>query len=137
MMFGVPIKDSVDEIKTALAEQDVSEAKRLPIEGRPDILSETGLLTSPKKLPYRVKIPSMLYRVQLTFPNPFRCKKCFCLGHITSRCSDQQSCQNCVKSHTPIPPHSDTCPSFLAMKAIIKTSQSLKLRSSLTAFTAK
>ncbi len=36
---GVPIQDSVDEIKLALAEQHVSQAKRFPIKGRPHTLS--------------------------------------------------------------------------------------------------
>lgn len=70
-------------------------------------------------------------------PNPFRCKKCFRLGHIACRCSDKKCCRNCAKSHPPdipcstrcvncsSPSHtsdSDTCPSLLTMKAIIKIS---------------
>jgi hypothetical protein len=137
VIFGVPIQDSVDEIKTALTDQDVSDAKRLPIKGRPEIMSERVLLTFNQKLPARVKMASMVYRVHPSLPNPFRCKKCFRLGHIASRCSAQQSCRTCAKPHPPDSPcsircvncnshshtsDSDTCPSFLAMKAIIKIS---------------
>jgi hypothetical protein len=38
VIFGVPIQDSADEIKMAFADHDVSEAKRLPMKGRPSLL---------------------------------------------------------------------------------------------------
>jgi hypothetical protein len=34
----------------------------------------------------------MIYRVQQLFPIPFRCRKCWRLGHPTSRCSQASVC---------------------------------------------
>ena len=142
VIFGAPISDSEEELKAALAEQEVTDVKRLPIKGRQDIRSETILLTFEKKLPDRVNIASMIFKVRPSIPNPFRCKKCFRLGHIASRCSEQQCCSKCAKPHlaeticTPrcvncnSPSHiseSDTCPAYLEMKAIIKLSINLGL----------
>jgi hypothetical protein len=109
VIFGVPIQDSADEIKMALADQDVSDAKRHPMKGRPEIQSETVLLTFTKKLPDSVKMASMMYRVHPSHPNPFRYKKCFRLEHIASRCSAQQSCRICAKPHPPDTPCSTRC----------------------------
>ena len=84
----------------------------------------------------------MIFKVRPSIPNPFRCKKCFRLGHIASRCSEQQCCNKCAKPHlaeticTPrsvncnSPSHiseSDTCPAYLEMKAIIKLSINLRI----------
>jgi len=137
IIHGVPIADKEDEILAALADQNVVHVKRLPVKGHPEILSETVILTFSSKFPDRVKIAAMIYRVQQSFPIPFRCRKCWLLGHPTSRCSQASvCCKKCGKSHPPeslcstkcvnchSPSHdadSDTCPEFVEMKAILKT----------------
>jgi hypothetical protein len=77
-----------------------------------------------------------MYKVHLSLPNPFRCKKCWRLGHFSSRCSSNlANCKKCGSPHAPdflcatkcincsSPSHesdSANCPEFLELKAILK-----------------
>lgn len=134
VIHGVPIPDKEEEILVALENQNVVHVKRLPVRGHPEILSETVVLTFSSKIPDRVKIAAMVYRVQQSIPTPFRCRKCWRLGHPTPRCSESSvCCKKCGKSH-PIestcstkcvnwhsPSHeadSDTCPEFVVSIAL-------------------
>jgi hypothetical protein len=91
IIHGVPIADKEEEILAALADHNAVHVKRLPIKGHPEILSETVVLTFSSKILDRVKIAAMIYRVQQSFPIPFECRKCWLLGHPTSRCSQAPS----------------------------------------------
>jgi hypothetical protein len=82
----VPIPDKEEEILEALADQNVIQVKRLPIKGQPEIFSENVILTFSAPLPIRVKIAAMSYCAKQLIPSPFRCKKCWKLGHSTTRC---------------------------------------------------
>jgi hypothetical protein len=68
----VPIPDKEEEILEALADQNVIQVKRI--------------LTFSAPLPIRVKIAAMSYCAKQLIPSPFRCKKCWKLGHSTTRC---------------------------------------------------
>jgi hypothetical protein len=136
VIFGVPINDSTEEIQEALADQNVNHVKRLPMRGRPDVLSETVILTFSSPLPDRVKMASMSYQVKVSVPNPYRCYKCWRLGHTSQRCgSNNTHCKKCGR------PHPDNiecttrcvncgshthesdcneCPAFLEIKKILK-----------------
>ena len=136
VIFGVPTNDSTEEIQEALADQNVTHVKRLPMRGRPDVLSETVILTFSSPLPDRVKMASMSYQVKVSVPNPYRCYKCWRLGHTSQRCgSNNTHCKKCGR------PHPDNiecttrcvncgshthesdcneCPAFLEMKKILK-----------------
>ena len=74
-------------ILEALADQNVVHVKRLPMKGHPEIFSENVILTFSSPIPDRVKIAAISYRVKQSIPSPFRCKKCWHLGHSTTRCS--------------------------------------------------
>jgi hypothetical protein len=64
VIFGVPIPDKEEEILAALSSQKVSHVKRLPMKGRPEILSETVILTFSSPIPDRVKIAATSFRVK-------------------------------------------------------------------------
>ena len=70
VIHGVPIPDKEEDILANLAEQNVVHVNRLPIRVRPEILSETVILTFSSKIPDRVKIAAMIYRVQQSFQPP-------------------------------------------------------------------
>ncbi|KAI9557181.1 hypothetical protein GHT06_016990 [Daphnia sinensis] len=136
--FGVPISDNEVNILAALADQNVIHSKRLPVRGHPEIPSETVLFTFSSQIPDRVKIAAISYRFQQSIPTPFRCKKCWRLGHSTSRCnSPTDCCKNCGKSHASDftcstmcinckglshKADSEKCPEYLEMKTILKIS---------------
>jgi hypothetical protein len=89
VIFGpihLPIADGELELLEALRDQGVTNVKRLPMKNRPEIASETVILTFESQLPERVKIAAMSYRVQVSIPNSYRCNKCGRLGHTTARC---------------------------------------------------
>jgi hypothetical protein len=135
VIFGVPIAEKEEDILAALSDQNVTIVKRLPIKGRPEILSETILLTFSSNLPDKVKISAMAFRVHPSAPNPLSCKKCWLLGHTTSRCNGTQNCKKCGKSHPSdvscitrcincnSPAHEADyaeCPEYIKAKSILK-----------------
>ncbi len=136
IIFGVPTSDHEDELLEALADQNVTCVKRLPMRDSPHIPSENVILTFSEEIPDRVFVAAMSYRVQVSIPSPFKCKKCHRLGHTISRCgSSSASCRNCGKPQHPgqecstfcINCGSKThgsdsyaCPAYTEMKQIIK-----------------
>ena len=100
VIFGVPIADGELELLEALRDQGVTNVKRLPMKNRPEIASETVILTFETQLPERVKIAAMSYRVQVSIPNPYRCNRCGRLGHTTARCrASSEACKTCNRQH--------------------------------------
>ena len=107
------------------------------MKGYPEIFSENVILTFSSPIPDRVKIAVMRYRVKQSIPSPFRCKKCWHLGHSTTRCgSGTQCCKKSGKSHPPglacstccincrspsLESDNNSCPAFQEMKATLKT----------------
>lgn len=99
VIFGVPVSDYEEDILEALIDQNVVRVKKLPLKGQPDTPSETILLNFKLLIAYRVKIVAISYRVHQFIPTPLRCKKCWRLGHYTSRCSSlSPNCKKCRKS---------------------------------------
>jgi hypothetical protein len=100
VIHGVPIPDKEEEILAALGDQNVAHIKRLPIRDHPDIFSESVALTFSSTIPDRVKNAAMINRIHQLVTTPFRCRKCWRLGHPTSRCSQPSvCCKKCGKSH--------------------------------------
>jgi hypothetical protein len=78
----------------------------------------------------------MSYRVQVSIPSPYKCKKCHRLGHTSSRCTlSSVNCGKCGKTQHPDHPcatfcincgskshgsDSYSCPAYTEMKQIIK-----------------
>nr|CAH0101968.1 unnamed protein product [Daphnia galeata] len=131
---GVPVEDTIEEIKKALENQDVVDAFRPKNpDGSP---SEKIILTFASGLPGRVKISSMSYDVRQYFPTPFRCRLCWRLGHTHSFCGSkiqmckkcgqhhetgvvcQQRCVNCGKSDHES--DSAACPSYVELRNALK-----------------
>ena len=95
---GVPTTDSVDDIKSALADQSVTDAFRP--KNRDAEESDRIILTFSSRIPPRVKIASMSYEVQQYYPNPYRCRRCWRLGHTQTFCqSKAQGCKKCGLAH--------------------------------------
>jgi hypothetical protein len=136
VIFGVPITKTTEEILEALADQNVTHVKRLTVRGKPEIWSETIILAFSTSLPERVKMASHCFKVQISVPNPYRCLKCWRLGHTLARCrASQKSCKNCGRPH---PSKQDCirrcincedhnhdadcndCPAYLEAKGILK-----------------
>jgi hypothetical protein len=136
VIFDVPVDDKEEDILAALSNQNVIAVKRLPMKGHPEIPSTTVLLSFSSTLPDRVNMAALMYKVRLSIPNPFRCNKCWRLGHSSSRCSSSlDKCKKCGSHHAPdflcitkcvncsSPSHesdSADCPEFLELKAILK-----------------
>ncbi len=51
IIFGVPTSDHEDELLVALADQNVTRVKRLPMRDNPHILSENVILTFSEEIP--------------------------------------------------------------------------------------
>ena len=137
VIFGVPPGDSEDEMYNALKDQDVVKVQRAvnrEDNGRP---LPVVFLFFASGLPSHVKIASVTYEVKRHFPNPYRCKTCWHLGHLSSHCSSATKCKKCGNSHDDElscstkcvncgrPDHeadSPYCPSYLDAKNVIKMS---------------
>lgn len=134
VITGVLIIDSVEEIKAALVNQDVTDAYRvLKPDGNP---SDRVFLTFVSRLPPSVKIAAVNFPVSRYIPNPYRCKKCWSLGHTQNNCgNDVAICKNCGRSHEESvscitncvncssPDHqadAASCPAFLEMKTVLR-----------------
>ncbi len=97
---GVPTADSIDDIKAALEDQNVVEVYRPQNRDEVGAPSDRLILTFSSTLPHRVKIASMSYEVQQYYPNPYRCRKCWRLGHTLKFCqATVQRCKKCGLSH--------------------------------------
>ena len=121
---GVPVEDTIEEIKKALENQDVVDVFRPKNpDGSP---SEKIILTFASGLPGRVKISSISYDVRQYFPTTFRCRLCWRLGHTHSFCGQhhetgvvcQQRCVNCGKSDHES--DSAACPSYVELRNALK-----------------
>lgn len=136
VIFGVPIADKEEEIMEAVADQDVTHVKRLPVRGRPDLWSETVLLTFANAIPDRIRIAAMSFQVHVSIPTPYRCRKCWRIGHTAARCGvtetrfkrcgqhhamDYQCIKKCINcSNTDHEADSNECSEYEEAKIIIK-----------------
>lgn len=126
--------ESIEDIKTALAGQNVKDAHR-PI--RPDgTQSGIVVLTFSTRIPSSVKIACMNYEVRQFIPNPFRCRQCWRLGHTQTHCNSKTvACKKCGTAHDlsgtcrpkcvncGLENHeadSTTCPAYIEAKNTIK-----------------
>jgi len=96
------LKDcSEDEIKEELAEQGVTDVRRVVIskEGR-RVPTGTLILTfRMTTLPESLKIGYMNVRVTPYIPSPMRCFKCQRFGHISKFCKNKEICSLCAQEH--------------------------------------
>lgn len=99
---GAPIADSNEEICAALSDQGVVDAFRFS--SRDSALSPSGsvVLTFSSKPHSRVFLASVSFVVEPFFPSPFRCRKCWRLGHTTRNYSlscPNPRCKKCGCEH--------------------------------------
>lgn len=97
---GVPTTDSTDDIKNAHKDQNVTEVYRPQNRDEESSPSDRIIRTFSSRLPPRVRIASMCYEVSQYFPNPYRCRKCWRLGHTLKFCQTKnQCCKKCGLPH--------------------------------------
>ncbi|KZS19012.1 Uncharacterized protein APZ42_014688 [Daphnia magna] len=66
--------------------------------------SETVLLTFDKALPARVTIIALSFPVLTYYPSPYKCSKCWRLGHTRNHCNNPSAtCKNCGTKKTAPP----------------------------------
>jgi hypothetical protein len=97
----VPVTESIDVIKEELASQGVSQAVRFQkmIDGSPTD-TDTVCLTFQKEIPASVHLAAIIFPVKPFIPSPFRCTRCWRLGHTARHCSSpHQHCSKCGKAH--------------------------------------
>ena len=99
VIFGVPLGDSVDEIKEALKDQDVVDVQRSINRADNNRPLSSVFLFFKTGLPSHVKIASVSYEVKRHIPTPFRCKTCWHLGHTSAHCSSAPKCKKCGGTH--------------------------------------
>lgn len=106
VISNVSIDYEDEEIKTALEEQGVVEARRITRknDGRgEDIRTNMVQLTFKgepgQKLTDRVKLGFVSHPVRPFYRSPYKCKKCYRLGHLQTFCKSQQACHRCGSIH--------------------------------------
>lgn len=98
LIRGVPIGDALGEIEEILKDQNVTDAFRPT--GPDGLPAERIILSSSTKIPMRVTKANLSFELQQYFPNPYRCHRCWRLGHTRANChSKSQACQKCGVSH--------------------------------------
>ncbi len=137
VIFGVPISESAADMLEALKDQDVVEVQRSLNREDNDKPHPTVFLFFASGLPPSVKLSSITYEVRHHIPNPYRCTKCWHLGHTKTHCSSIAKCKRCGGSHDEAficatkcvncnrPDHeSDSvlCPAYLELKQVIRIS---------------
>ena len=113
---------TLDELKSHLANQGVTDIKRISIKRNEEIINtNTYILTFNKSsLPKELKVGYNLIKVSLYIPNPLRCYKCQKFGyhetkclkspvrkkcgesgsdHIELSCNNPMKCANCQGNH--------------------------------------
>ncbi len=137
VIFDVPTGDSVQDILLALQDQGVIDVQRGTNWADRDKPTDYVFLYFASETPPTVRIAGVSYEVKQHIPNPYRCRNCWHLGHTQQHCNASAKCKKCGSSHNEAsfcttkcvncgrPDHeadSSSCPAFLEMKQIIRSS---------------
>ena len=88
---------ALDEIKSNLCKQGVTDAKRISIKRNNQIISTNIYLLNfitPKPLT-EIKIGYLITKVKTYIPNPLRFLNCQKFGHHKEKCTRPPTCKNC------------------------------------------
>ena len=91
---------TLDEIKTYLKSQRVSDVKRITINRNQETINtNTYILTfNTSQVPTEIKVGYNLIKVSPYIPNPLRCYNCQKFGHHESKCLKAPVCKKCGES---------------------------------------
>ena len=91
---------TIDELKSHLANQGVTDIKRISIKRNEEtIKTNTYIITFNKSsLPKELKVGYNLIKVSPYIPNPLRCYNCQKFGHHETKCLKSPVCKKCGES---------------------------------------
>ena len=91
---------TLDELKSHLANQGVTDIKRISIKRNEETINtNTFILTFNKSsLPKELKVGYNLIKVNPYIPNPLRCYNCQKFGHHETKCLKSPVCKKCGES---------------------------------------
>ena len=94
---------TLDEIKSNLCKQGVTDAKRISIKKNNQIISTNtySLNFNTAKPPTEIKI-GYLTKIKTYIPNPLRCHNCQKFGHHKEKCTRLSTCKNCRETENHI-----------------------------------
>ena len=92
---------TLDEIRTNLKNQNVTDIKRITIKKDGETINtNTYILNfSTPKPPTEISIGYMKIKVETYIPNPLRCFKCQTFGHHQDRCTRPPVCGRCGENN--------------------------------------
>lgn len=101
VISGIPLRESVDDVKGSINNAKVKEAKRLKTRRDCVITDSLSIVITfeEDKLPERVFVGYMSYEVKMYIPPPLRCFKCQKYGHVAAVCKGKQRCSRCSGEH--------------------------------------
>ena len=88
---------TLDEIKSHLKTQTVSDVKRITFRRNDETIStDTYILTFGKpQIPKELKVGYYIVKVNPYIPNPLRCYNCQKFGHHEQKCLKSAVCKKC------------------------------------------
>ena len=91
---------TLDEIKTYLKPQGVSDVKRISIKRNDEIINtNTYIFTfNRSQVPKELKVGYNIIKIDPYIPNPLRCYNCQKFGHHESKCLKSAICKKCGES---------------------------------------
>ncbi|KZS10253.1 Uncharacterized protein APZ42_025309 [Daphnia magna] len=137
IIHRVPTSESETDLLELLAPQGVTKVERFTklAEGT-RVPAGTVALSFNRPLPARVTLVALSFSIFKYYPNPYKCTKCWKLGHTKNYCSTKEDkCKNCGENHIAStacttkcvnccsPTHSSDskqCPTYIEMLALIK-----------------
>ena len=101
VITGVALGENLDEIKKNIKGGTVLTIKRLLAKRNGERVESTSLLLGFKELriPEKVMIGYLSFRVREFIPPPMRCFKCQRYGHVAANCSGKERCGKCGGNH--------------------------------------
>jgi hypothetical protein len=140
IIHNVPLSESEEDLLDSLLLQGAIKVERFhrSIDGSTTAPTGTVCITFDSPPPSRVTIVALSFTVSTYYPSPYKCSKCWKLGHTKNHCTSSDiKCRKCGDAHDESmlcsqkcvncssPDHlsdSKTCPAFLDLSALIKFS---------------
>lgn len=101
VIWGIPIGINLDDIKSNMRGGKIKEVRRLQTTRDGTRSDSEGIMIvfDEERLPTRVTLGYMNYRVREYIPNPVRCYNCQRFGHVAKVCKGKKRCARCGENH--------------------------------------
>lgn len=111
IIHRVPVSESEADLLDLLGPQGVTKVERFTkTSNDARVPSETIALTFKGPLPTRVTLVALSFKLHTYYPSPFKCVKCWKLGHTRNHCnSKDQNCKTCGQYHNTSEPCTQKC----------------------------